>query len=330
MEDFTIKVPGIDFYLSSKSFYFIREVHDKDAPSGYQRADISKHPIEGVDQNIIVPFDIATNTWNTGFYINSACFQKEDPKIAKETVDKIKKFLIPHIKNTVAGDIEDYSEKNNALFDNFKPLNGDGYGLIKPEYRIKGGNIFNTTEPLKFLSLYWALISGEVRPPGTDGDPKYIGIPYILEDKKRTSTVKEDNEFAKISAMSEVLRIIGGKDKNDKQALQNLFTYLGFIIDIEKTPEKTLVTSVSRWMDAGGYNNENAKEFNSASTKFQGQKGQEELQTYVDLLDKIKKGKINIERKNLYLDGTDLGSDRKVAASKIYKDKELYKKFLEL
>jgi hypothetical protein len=328
MEKFTVKVPGLDFKLSSNQFYQIREISDADAPSGYKEKSISKHPLPGIEENFVVPYDVRTTTWNTGFYPTSACFNSETTENRDNTIKEINKHLVPVISKMVTGDITDYSPKSDILFDNFIPLNGNGFGDNKTEYKIKGNNIFDTKDPLKFLALYWGLINGDIAPPGQQGNPKYKGIPYVLEDKRKTSTVNEDQAFLKTKAMSKVFTIMEENKKPEKEFLQNMLTYLGLDINLSVTKEKTVISSVSGWMSA--QNGENAADFNSVYKEFSDKQGREKLHTYIDLIKHIKSGKISVERKEIFIDGVSLGMDKKQAANKIYADKELYKKFLSI
>jgi len=328
MDSFTIKVPGTEFELTSNQFYQIREIADADAPSGYKEKGISKHPIAGVEENIVVPFDERTNTWNTGFYPTSACFNNVSSKERDNTLKQLNDHLIPILAKMVVGDITDYSERSNSIFDNFIPLNGNGFGDSKPEYKIKGNNIFNTKDPLKFLALYWAMLNGDIAPPGQIGNPRYKGVPYVLEDKQRTSTVNEDREHDKIKAITRILPIVEGKNNSDRELLQSLFTYLGFTIDIRNTKEKTLITAASRWLSLN--NSQNATDFNEAYFNFSSEGDRERLNTYITLLAHIKSGAIKVERSEIYIGGKSFGMDKKQAANKIFADKEVYKEFLSL
>ena len=139
MKDFTVKVPGVDFELSSNQIYHIREVSDSDAPDGYQKAGISKHPLPGIAQGIVVPYNEATRTWNTGFFKGSACLLREGD--AAETILKtIKENLLPELSILIEGDLTNGKGSNNELFDEFTPFNGEGFGEDTSKYKIKGGN----------------------------------------------------------------------------------------------------------------------------------------------------------------------------------------------
>ena len=139
MKDFTIKVPGVDFELSSNQIYHIREVSDADAPDGYQKAGITKHPLPGIEEGIVVPHHELTNTWNTGFWEGSACLKKE-PNGGKKVLEQIKENLLPELKYLVEGDLTNGRSSNNQFFDEFIPFNGEGFGEDTSKYKIKIAN----------------------------------------------------------------------------------------------------------------------------------------------------------------------------------------------
>lgn len=330
MENFTIKVPGVDFELSSNQIYHIREVSDSDAPNGYQTVGISKHPLPGVAQGIVVPYNEITRTWNTGFFKGSACLLREGNR-AEKILKKIDKYLLPELEVLVNGNLRSgkSTPDQNKFFDEFVPFNGEGFGEDTSKYKIKGGNMFNTKNPLEFLALWWALIGKAVMPPGKNGNPSYKGCAFVLEDKKQSTSLEQDKEYDKSIAVSTVMSIV--KDRDNKKELinlQNILEYVGLSVNVAETDTKPLISIFSKWCVKGGFNNENATEFNEVFEKFEKEENQEELVAYIKLLKDIKSSKVKIERRDIFVDGNNLGSDKKVAARKIVSDQELYKAFL--
>lgn len=331
MENFTVKVPGVDFELSSNQIYHIREVTDNDAPDGYQQAGITKHPLPGIAQGISVPYSNATKTWNTGFSEANVCYSKEHPREAKKILGTVTKYLLPKLELLVEGDLTNNKSSNNTFFDEFTPFNGEGVGDAPIKYKIKGGNMFNTKNPLEFLALWWALIGKQIMPPGKENEGTYKNCAYVLEDKKQSTNVSQDKELEKQIATSTVLGIVKNKKNKEELAhLQNLFTYVGLNLEVETTELAPLISTFTKWCEKAGYNNENAIEFNEAVDKFQDKKDRDELFVYVDLIKKIKDSKVKVERKDILIEGQNLGSDKKIAARKIAADQELYKTFLLL
>lgn len=328
MKDFKVKVPGIDFELTSNQIYHIREIADADAPDGYQKVGITKHPLPGIAQGIIVPYNESTRTWNTGFFKGSACLIKEG-KNGEEILNTIKENFLPELEVLIEGDLTNGKSSNNKLFDEFVPFNGEGFGENTAKYKIKGGNVFNTKNPLEFLALWWALIGKQIIPPGKNGNPSYKNCAFILEDKKQSTSLAQDKEFDKSVAISTIMSIVGIEDnKKETSHLQNIFEYVGLSINVEEIELKPLISSFSRWCEKGGYNNENATEFNATFKKFKKEEDREELVAYVKLIKDIKTSKVKVERRDIIIDGQNLGSDKKAAARRIVTDQELYKTFL--
>lgn len=325
MKDFKVKVPGEDFYLASNQIYHIREVSDSKAPNGYQTKGISKHPLPGIAEGIIVPYDAGTRTWNTGFFSGSNCIVREG-EVGKKILKVIEKELLPELALLVEGDLTNGKSSNNAFFDEFVPFNGEGFGEDTSKYKIKGGNMFNTRNPLEFLALWWALIGKQVLPPNKEG---FSNCVFVLEDKKQTTSLEQDKEFEKSMATSTVMSIV--KNKNNKKEikhLENVLEYLGLTIDIENTESKPLLHIFNKWCEKGGFNNENATEFNETFEKFEDESNREELVAYIKLIKDIKSSKVKIVRRDIMLGEVNLGSDKKEAARKIVSDQELYKEFL--
>ena len=329
MKEFSIKVPGVDFELSSNQIYHIREISDSDAPDGYQKVGITKHPLPGIAQGIVVPYNEATRTWNTGFSKGNSCLKREGAEGEKAILKKVETLLLPELENLVEGDLTNSKSSNNEFFDEFIPFNGEGFGEDTSKFKIKGGNMFNTTNPLEFLALWWALIGKQIMPPGKKNSGGYRNCAFVLEDKKQSTSLQQDKEFDKSIAVSTVLSVVKGK-KNKKEIshLQNVFTYVGLSIDISETDTKPLISIFTKWCEKGGFNNENAVEFNSVYEKFEDEEDREELVVYVKLVKDIKDSKVKVERRDIFVDGQNLGSDKKSAARKIVADQELHKTFL--
>lgn len=325
MKDFTVKVPGVDFYLSSNQIYHIREVSDANAPDGFQKVGISKHPLPGIEEGIVVPHHELTNTWDTGFYKGSPCLRREKQEQADKILNTLNKHFLPELEYLVEGDLTNGKSSNNQFFDEFIPFNSQ-YGEDKSRYKIKGGNMFNTTNPLEFLALWWALLSKQVMPPN---QTYHSNCSFVLEDKKQSTSLEQDKEFDKSIAISTVMTIIKDKDnKKELKHLQNVFEYVGLSLNVEETEVKPLVSIFSKWCEKGGYNNENASEFNEIYEKFEDEDSREELVAYIKLIKDIKDSKVKIERRDIFIEGQNLGSDKKVAARRIVADQELYKAFL--
>jgi hypothetical protein len=327
MQTFTVKVPGVNFELSSNQIYHIREVADPNAPDGYQKKGITKHPLPNISEGIIVPYDENTRTWNTGFFSGSSCIIKEGEK-GKEILKIVEKYLLPELELLVEGDLKNGRSSNNKFFDEFIPFNGEGFGEDTSKYKIKGGNMFNTRNPLEFLALWWALIGKQVMPPNRGGS---ASCPFVLEDKKQSTSLEQDKEYEKSLAVSTVMGIV--KNRNNKKEikhLENVLEYLGLTIDLEETQNKPLLSIFGKWCEKGGYNNENAQEFNQVFEKFEDEDNREELIAYIKLVKDIKSSKVKIERRDIIIGDTNLGSDKKEAARKIVSDQELYKEFLLL
>lgn len=328
MKDFTVKVPGIDFELSSNQIYHIREVSDLDAPDGYQKEGISKHPLPGIEQGIVTPYDEATRTWNTGFFLGSKCLVREGEK-GVDILKTIEKHLLPELQVLVEADLKNGKSSNNEFFDEFKPFNGSGYGEDTSKYKIKGGNVFNTKYPLEMLALWWALIGKQIMPPQKQGSGAYKNCAFVIEDKKQSTTVEQDKEFSKSIAISTVMNVIRNKrNKKEIAHLQNVLDYVGLKVSIEETEAKPLIATFSRWCESSGYNNENAAIFNETFERFEKEENKEELVAYIKLVKDIKSSKVKIERRDIFVEGQNLGSDQKAAAKKIVADQELYKAFL--
>ncbi len=330
MKDFTVKVPGVDFVLASNQIYHIREVSDADAPDGYQKVGISKHPLPGIEEGIVVPHHERTNTWNTGFWKGSACYTKE-PENAEKILAKITQNLLPELKYLVEGDITNGRSSNNIFFDEFVPFNGAGFGEDTSKYKIKGGNMFNTKNPLEFLAVWFALLGKQIMPPSKKNAGGYKNCAFVLEDKKQSTSLEQDKEFDKSIAISTVMSIVQDRDdKKEIKHLQNTFEYVGLNLNIKDTETKPLISIFNRWCEKGGFNNENAVEFNEVVNKFKKEDDREELVVYIKLIKNIRESKIKVERHDIMLNGKNLGSDKKAAARKITADQELHKDFLLL
>lgn len=329
MNKFQVEVPGVGVTLESNQIYHIREVSDTQAPDGFKRKGISNHPLPGIHQGIVVPYHESTRSWDTGFFKNSFCYRGIQPIKVGKTLKTLEDNLLKELDGLIEGDLRDGKSSNNKLFDSFIPFNGTGNGEDVSKYKIKGGNMFNTSNPLEFLALWFALLGKQIIPSDKRGKPGYRDFRFVLEDKKVSTSLETDREFENIMALSTVTGVVTSGDKKSIAHLENVLQYLNFQLDIQNVAPKPAITMFSKWAKKGGIGTENAQEFNEVYNYFQEDENKEELIAYVELVKAIKDSRVKLERGDIIVAGENLGSDKKQAAKKISKNQELIKELLD-
>ena len=92
--DFTIKVPGIDFEIKSNTIYTVKPKVDPKAPDGFRNHGTTKVIHPAVGDTVTAPFDVAMGVWDTGFYPHSPCLRAMSEREREEHLKNIKKYLV--------------------------------------------------------------------------------------------------------------------------------------------------------------------------------------------------------------------------------------------
>lgn len=320
MKDFSVRVPGTNFTLSSNSTYRVEGKVSTHSPKEFQEAGFTKIPNPFSPEQAKVKFDQIRKVWDTGFYENSPCYLKN--KISKDDVKEIVKTLNENLVPELEEFLPEGSlspKESNDYFDDYK-------------YEINQKNNYTTNTPLEFWGLWNALIDYVVAPVDDQKKPIYrdamISTPFVIYDGTRKKNQEQDNTFEKIKSSSTFMTMLTSKKPSDKELLVDVCNYVGFRLS-DKTADKVAISQFENWISNSQNAKQNVSQFNLNIDYFSSSKNKEELNLYSAVKNALKEGLITKDREELYLAGQSLGMEIKGAAKIINTNKELKKTLLE-
>lgn len=294
------------FQVVNNATYLIVDKKDADAPTGFVDAGVSKLPSDGVDESFGVRYVRTTGTkgiWDTGFYDYSPCHadlsDAERKIVVKALVDNV---LKPYKKTT--GDEEAFDQKNNKFFDELR-------------FKVSSGKVFNTSDPISRMELYFAIRAYQVAPKGSEGDSKYREASYVLYDTAKNVKQKDEKNLLFFEAVGVFTKLW----ENSPEKLITILTWLGF--KLAKNPDKGTLVSIFTDYLQGSY--DKTKAFLDIVEESDTTLGFDKLAIFRKLKEvHTKSTKIRKSPSGVYFyDDVEVGGDLKASAENIAKNKDL-------
>ena len=305
--ELSVKIPNTSFTLKSNTTYRIIGREDTSTPMGYRERGITKleHPMNG--ESAVMSFDTNRKIWDTGLYTNSPCYSKvKDSEQISETVEKLTKYLVPHLINILPEDALSYKSSNNYW---------DSYS-----FPMNQNLTISTNTPEKFFGMWIALISGKVAPEDDQKNPVYRenGTPYIIINSKEKADRNTSLKFEASKATFNFMKLL---DKN-KETLIDILTYSDMKAGL-KTEDSILNSQFINWIGNKTTGLKKAQNFNQTVEKFDTPKKREELEIWKMLKKGVSKGEIKLHRSEYFVGDVKIGNNLKVAAKTVNEDKKL-------
>lgn len=292
------------FEVFSNSVYEVKDKVDGDAPSGFVKARVSKIPSSGVGESFpfryIIPQGMKTGKWDTGFYKESPMYAFTDDA-DKKVKELVKNVLEPYRK--AVGLKIAVDETNDEVMDS-------------TSFTVKTKLSYNTANPVDTMSLYAALVTKNLVPPGAAGDSRYAKAFYTVEDKTKVIESKHESHALSYECMKKFSRTY---DK-DKATLDLIFGWMELKLPANAS-EETSAAILSEYIK-DSY--DKAKTFLNLVEESETNQGLTKLELYAKLKDAFKKGnKVVKQNGSFFFEGEEIGPDLKSAAENISKNTSL-------
>lgn len=304
-------VSGMKIY--SDSIYVITGKMDESAPSGFQERGISKVPFPGNKNVVYCPWDKNLNTFDTGFYINSKCYQGMTRNEAEDEMNmRIKNIEAPFAESTNA----DLSASNTDFWE------------------VKGvdcydGRLFYTNDIRDLFDLYIALQVRALTPKEEDGNPEFQNSYYIVEDKTTAVDVRKQRQLDKTEIIYKFMSMLNGNPQ-ERQKLYDLLLYLDIIHTVEIDP--SMVQYIfTNWIEQKSTNIDNYK---SAQSRFlakdESLAGPQIIMFHRMIKEMMYAGIVKISTTGVTFNNDVIGSDAISAAIAVVENKDLVERKAQL
>ena len=300
-EELLFEINGFKVY--NNRVYYVKDKVDYDAPSGFQKAGVTKLPHDGVTDSVTIRFKATDSqgkegVWDTGFYAASPIFRNMSTAQAEVIAKSNRKNVAdPYIQHTsIRGDSLSHASSNDWW---------DGKII-----RLYSGRTFSTAKPDERFELYCALLADKLTPEGQQGNTKFKSSSYLVIDiaqnKKRRDEIA-DMEFEAIGNFMGLL-------KTDKPGLLKLLDYVGLTVS-ESVTESTLRTM---FKDFIGNSESKMKLYLRMAEEFSEEEGRAKVDIYQALKRRYPNKGVTKSRTGEFLyDGVEIGGDLKTAAQNI-------------
>lgn len=295
-----------DMKIYSDSIYVITGKMDEEAPSGYQERSISKTPFPGNKTVSCCAWDKGLKVYDTGFFMNSACYRGYTETERRSEMDmRIKNIREPFEESTG----EDLDQRNFDFWDTYR-------------IDLYDGRLFYTNDVRDLFELYIAVLSRSLTPKESDGDPMYVESYYCVEDKTTAVDIKKQRQIDKANILYKFMSMLNGKGA-EKQKIYDLLIYLDIIKSSELDP--SMVQYIfSDWIDKKVTN---VDEFKDASGRFlkddDDEEGPQIIKFHRMIKEMIEGLVVSVNADGLYLNGMNIGADARSAAMDIVSNKNM-------
>lgn len=297
-------VGGMKIY--SDSIYVITGKMDEEAPSGYQERGISKTPFPGNKTVSCCGWDKDLRVYDTGFFINSACYKGYSLEDKKNEMDmRIKNIRYP-FEETVN---EDLDQKNFDFWDSYR-------------IDLYDGRLFYTNDVRDLFELYIAILSKSLTPKEEDGNPMYVESYYCVEDKTTAVDIRKQRQIDKADILYEFMNKLKGSEA-ERKSIYDLLLYLDIIYSVEL--DQSMVQYIfTNWIDA---KNTNVDMYKEASSRFlsddESSEGMQVIKLHRMIREMIEGLAVTVNTDGLYLNGELLGADAISASMALASNKSM-------
>lgn len=300
--------------IRENSLYEINSKYDPEAPDGFQANLTTKILNEAVvDVKGAATWNSSIGAWDTGLTENSALLRGAFPNETERKVvlAKVKEKILDKYESIVGKDTLRATADNNDFWD---------------KYLIRVGNytIFNTAKVEELYQLYMLLLKKEITPKKHEKNQNWAKSAYIVVDKEELISREEERDSKLIGAYSAFAQLVESKD------IQTVLDWLG--IRVQDSTTNSVKTSVFRkFVENPDGNYKNLEDFNLAVEMFTDENKKEIFGIHDQLKNLYKRNEgVFLRKGEIYLQEEYIGNSFKVAAQKVYSDKELRNILLSL
>lgn len=292
------------FKVYDNRVYYVKDKIDYDAPSGFEKAGVTKLPHDGVTDSFTIRFkqtggaQSKEGVWDTGFYPSSPCFRNiSESQATVLAKNNVKNVLVPYTKSTSISEDKLSHSSDNTWWDS-------------KIMQLYSGKTFNTARPEERFELYFALLRDRLTPEGQEGNSKFKSSSYVvidIESNKKRRDEKTELEFKAIGTFM-------GLMQTDKPGLIKLLDYVGLNV-AETVNDSTLNSMFKTFIETS---ESKMKLYLAMVDEFDTKDGRAKIDIYHILRKKYPNGGVTRSKSGEFLyDGLEIGGDLKTAAQNI-------------
>jgi hypothetical protein len=274
--------------IRENSLYKVEPKEDLSAPSGFIKEGTKKLPSEGISNLVSCPFSNEKGAYNTGFYLESDCYNN----LPKEEV-------LAKIKNLKTFIVEPY-ERLKGL-DTLRHQNNDFWDSYMVE--IEDGKVFNTGDIQDLLGLYVSMLGYSLCPSNEIGNPKFRNADYVIKDANKSMSIKKQRILEEMEAVSSLQALM----LEDVSLAIDLLKSLNIVRTSITPDEDDMKIAFDIWSKKDV---QNTKIFLRAYEKVKTKQGALDTRLKVRVLSLMSKGAIRrIDSGDYLYDSTPIGID---------------------
>jgi len=298
------------FEIKSDSLYKVIPKLDSGAPDGFIQHDTTKllDPHIGTEVPMAI-WDNDRNIWDTGLHENSKTLIKlyPDTEARKTVIAGLKKFIIDPVERIIGeGRLSHIDTGENCFW-------------LTASTDLRNDITFNTSNPMQLLSIYSAVLFGNLAPKDKEEDTVFrLKAQYAVQNIDEVLNLGQRKDLERNKAIG-LFFTMYSQNKTD---LITILDYLG-IPSSNNPDEAALNSAFTQWLNNKENGYQNAKIFLETYENFSSISGKQELTIFSKLKQLLRDGVIKRKMGSVYLGDTDLGANLKIAARKAAQSSEI-------
>jgi hypothetical protein len=308
-DDFKVLVHG--FEIKSNTIYQVIPKPDEDAPDGFRRERTTKMLSPRISEIVGCIKNPNTNTWDTGFYVYSPCYNHLPMEQREIIVNSVVKNIKEPIENLYGGGNK-LDQNNDEYWDEFA-------------FELKNGAIFNTENPKDLLNLYMAVLHGTLAPKELASAERFKFASYCVVNKNEVIDRKLSKDLNYNKAVGNFFALL----ENDKETLVGILNYMG-LPATSGSDEVTLNNTVTNFLKSKQSGEQNTEIFLDTFKIAKTEDGKKEISIYQNLKELFKQGKVTKDGMDYKLGNEPIGASFKIAAKRVAGDQKLQEKLIDL
>jgi hypothetical protein len=284
---------------------------DTNAPDGFISHDTTKllDPSIGTSVPMAV-WDADRGVWDTGLHENSKILVRlyPDPNARKEVLKGLNKFVVNPVE----------AIKGDGVLTHIQPKGEDSFWDLNSTLLVNELT-FNTANPMDLLSLYTAVLHGNLAPKAQEEEPIFKNkAQFAVQNIEQVVNLKQRKDLERTNSIGLFYTMLN----QNKSDLLVILDYLG--IPSSSDPDTSALNSTfTEWLNNKESGFQNAAIFIETYNHFETKEGKEELHIFATLKKLFRKGDVKRKMGSIFLDDTDLGANLKIAAKTAVKSSEI-------
>lgn len=314
------------FEINVGAIYFIQPKIDMNAPDGFIREGTGRlpNPVDGAKIINLVPADpnkssesttsLEGKYYDTGMTEHSYNLQQAlsalDKSAMTEQLKVIQELIVEPVERIFG---------EGAL----NPRNVDFWSGVQGSAKIFVGKIFDTSDPIQLMQLYLLALNGIIAPKEFEKRSLYVESNFIFDNEEETRDIRTKSTVEKAKAQSRFFTVNSKKNTDSSYLLE----YAGIRNIAGFDGKDELIVTFEDWINKEP---QNVTLFNKVyENLFESQLGKDTFVIFKQVIELIKKKKLEKLGGTYYLEDIELGTTPKEIARTILSNLDNKKKFAE-